>query len=135
MSAFMVEDKVINTVVSWLSVKKYDNRDFVGLARKLETEKDEKEFAESMFQLNIKAIEQRYGEGQAKEFRPLDFEYKFNLPVSDIITLKALKCLLYQCSEGDVPETQLFKDLESLEYDIMNIIIRAIPEYDQAPWG
>jgi hypothetical protein len=43
--------------------------------------------------------------------------------------------LLYQCSEGDVPEQSLFKALESIISSIANEIIQAMPDYEQAPWG
>lgn len=48
---------------------------------------------------------------------------------------KAISCLLYQCSEGNVPETSLFGELAKLRNDLAGIIVCGLPEYEAAPWG
>ena len=48
---------------------------------------------------------------------------------------KALTCLRYQCSEGNVTETVLYKKLCECIADVANEIVTGLPEYDAAVWG
>jgi hypothetical protein len=89
-----------------------------------------------MFQLNIKAIDSRYGKGEARQFRPLDYHYQVTEPVPLVQVLKSLQCWLYQCCEGDVPETDLYKLFDNdVQLYLMNEIIDTLPEYRDAYWG
>lgn len=49
--------------------------------------------------------------------------------------LKSLVCLHYQCSEGDVVETSLFKELDRAIRQIAVDIVSNTPEYQKAEWG
>lgn len=49
--------------------------------------------------------------------------------------LKACECLRYQCTEGDVPETSLFRALDALCEHIAREIAHATPAYKAAAWG
>lgn len=133
MSAYMVDDKTINKIISFLqndsNMKWYMN----GL--KLDTDEQCEELGKQMFDLNVSGVNSRYGEKQAETFRPLDYQYKYELPDKPIQALKSLQCFLYQCSEGDVVEMQLYKTLTRFERAIMSHIIASLPEYDQAKWA
>lgn len=123
MSAYIVQDKTINQIVT-----------HVHLSRDLEWLKQE--FAEAigpcenfgpdlgraLFLMNIDAITARYGKGQAKEFRTLD--YKFRLEsASELRVYHAIAELVYQCSEGAVPESKLYKLLVELKAAVADSII------------
>jgi hypothetical protein len=140
MSAFMVEDTTINYVVNWLR-RNIDQFSLIphklkelgfdtsvqGWAEKL---------GQAMFQLNIKAVNARYGDGEAAEFRKLDYRFEHTEAVSLVQVLKSLRCWLYQCCEGDVPETKLYGLFDTdVRMYLMDKIITALPEYDQAEWG
>jgi hypothetical protein len=107
MSAFMVEDKTINSVVTWLTREMQTSRFTLdGLAQEYGVDLtgdgwDEK-LAHAMFQLNCDGVNARYGEGEAEKFRPLNFTYKPEIQYSLLQVLKSLQCWNYQCSEGDV---------------------------------
>ena len=141
MSAFIVEDKTINTVLAFI---KTDSAKNAHIYRPLEndianltfnTPDALKALGNMMFDLNIRAVEALYGKGQAKKFRPLDYQYAAKLPPSRIQVFKSLKCWLYQCSEGDVPETDLFKAFYEVSGNMAKHIVTRMPEFDAATWG
>jgi hypothetical protein len=47
---------------------------------------------------------------------------------------RAIACLRYQCAEGDVPETDLFKALTLIEQKLCVVIVGLLPEYERALW-
>lgn len=74
--------------------------------------------------MNVVAIEVRYGEGEAAKFRALDYHFTLK-PASARQVYEAIKELQYQCSEGNVPETALFKALVSLRLAVAEEIIES----------
>lgn len=88
-----------------------------------------------MFQLNIAGVNARYGEGEARHFRELNYHYT---PAhgSAVQVLKSLQCWLYQCREGNVVKKPLYRFFHDVvEPHLMGSIIRDLPEYEQAAWG
>lgn len=142
MSAFIVEDEIINRIVSWCNVKAmaslhdFNVRPLTELGYRLDTELGCKRLAEEMFTLNCDSIEQRYGKGQAETFRPLDFKFRFTGFSSNIYqVLKSLRCFLYQCCEGNIPkQNALYKALEKLSDNICYTIATSNPQYENAKW-
>ena len=113
MSAFMVGDQTINRVVTWLTREVSTSHfEIDRLARKygidLGSSNWDAKLAKAMFQLNCDGVNQRYGEGEAEKFRPLNFQYKPEDCFSLVQFLKSLQCWMYQCCEGDVPQTKLY---------------------------
>lgn len=146
MSAFIVEDKTINRVVSWCNVVGmaghvhkyfYCIKPLIELGYKLDTELGCKRLAEEMFTLNCEGVEERYGEGQAEEFRPLDFNYHFTGSGINIYQLvKSLRCFLYQCCEGDIPElNSLYHALDKVSMEICYHIVTRSDRYEAAEWN
>ncbi|MFH1309767.1 MAG: hypothetical protein ABIH85_03695 [Candidatus Omnitrophota bacterium] len=147
MSAYVVEDKTINKIVSWLEYQvRYNRGDFISahwlkkkfseLGYDLEKKEEFARLAEDMFGLNVLAIEERYGNGEAEKFRALNFKYVWNMNNAVISMLKGLRCWIYQCSEGDVPEnSKLYKLWDDLSGIIAMRIISRSPEYENADWG
>jgi len=139
MSAFIVEDSTINKVVAWLH---FNIREVPRIARKLkaigfDADADgwEEKLARAMFDLNVQAVNERYGEGEAAKFRPLNFASKLVPPPSTITAIKALHCWHYQCTEGEVPEDELYKLMEELDYTMLYKVVSATTEYERAAWG
>src|ERR671919_463769 len=134
MSAFMVADTTINNVVNWLWNE--SNR-FSLIPRKLkELGFDmskagwEENLGQAMFQLNISGVEARYGKSEAEKFRNLDYQYRMTRPVPLAQVLKSLQCWLYQCWEGDVPETELYRLFATdVQLYLMSKIIDTMPAY------
>jgi hypothetical protein len=140
MSAFMVADETINRVITWLSWEKTRSQWFkkkVEDALQIDTSKHywEEELGKAMFQLNIDGVNDRYGEGEAKTFRALNYRYT---PAhgSKIQVLKSLQCWLYQCMEGTVIKKPLYQFFDIfVEPHFMSSIISDLPEYNRAEWG
>jgi hypothetical protein len=133
MSAFVVDDSTINRVVTAIC---YGGVDHDWSRHELErtmnydlTVRDGcTALAQAMHDLNVEAVNQRYNEHTApKEIRFT--ETSFGNPCA---VLKSLECWLYQCSEGNVPETQLFQEMEKIRNNIARQIARALPEYENA---
>jgi hypothetical protein len=140
MSAFMVEDKTINRVVNYL---RYDNDSGHWTKTRLEREAgiilngkttEADKLARAMFDLNVRAVEDRYGEGEAKTFRALDFKPDY-AGGSRMQVLKSLRCWLYQCTEGDVPETPLYQIMDDYSNRLAYAIVSSLPEFEAAEWG
>lgn len=90
-----------------------------------------------LFNLNVQAVCERYSDN---EFEQATF--KFVPPASRskeraewISYYKALQCLKYQCSEGEVPKLDEYKALEKLIGDFACYIVDKMPEYEKAQWG
>ena len=140
MSAFMVEDQTINRVVTWLTREVKTQFSYIDrIARKYEVdlvgEKWTEKLANAMFQLNCDGVNARYGEGEAEKFRPLNFTYKPEGDTFRVQVLKSLQCWMYQCNEGDVPQTKLYRFFEEVENYLALQIVMDLPEYDKAKWG
>ena len=140
MSAFMVEDKTINSIVTWLTGEVATSHCTLDqLARTydvdLTSDKWDETLANAMFQLNCDGVNARYGEGEAEKFRPLNFTYRPEDCSSLVQVLKSLQCWNYQCSEGDVPETKLYQFFEEVEHHLALKIVMNLPEYEKAKWG
>ncbi len=143
MSAYVVEDETINGFVSFVfrnnlsySDKYYyclfPLREAGYLANDPGTDAEfaAKRLAEEMFTLNCDAVEQRYGEGQAKEFRPLDFKFRKNLVDNVYHALKSVTSWLYQCTEGKAPESALYQAIESVRNKIAWHLIQGTKQYE-----
>jgi hypothetical protein len=123
MSAFIIEDKVINSVVFTLaSYRGYGDFPLMQTIAKeqaldLRKREDCEKLGNAMFALNCSAIDQRYGADQAKEFRDLDYSYRLEPHQSTMQAYKSLGCWLYQCAEGDIRRTGYDVDYRSV-YDL-----------------
>jgi hypothetical protein len=143
MSAFIVADNTINTIVNWLDNALAEAYGTITIRQKLQEMGFDASVAgwaerlgHAMFQLNVIAVDARYGGGEAKKFRPLDYRYKLTHTVPLVQVLKSLQCWLYQCNEGDVPQTALYGLFDNdVQLYLMTEIINALPEYQNAYWG
>lgn len=136
MSAYVVQDEVINRVVSYLSHA--HSLDWIRreisekLGVDITTHAGQEELARAMFALNCNAVEQRYGDGEASSFRALDFQYKRDLHANNMQAYKSLGTWRYQCGEGDVPDTSvLFQVMTEVYADLAHMIVRGMKEYER----
>jgi hypothetical protein len=142
MSAYIVADKTINNVVNWLR-RDVDLDRFSHIPHKLTelgfdtgTSGWAERLGYAMFQLNIIAVDARYGSGESAKFRKLDYRYQVIEPVPLVQVLKSLQCWLYQCNEKDVPTTALYGLFDNeVQLYLMTEIIDTLPEYQNAEWG
>ncbi len=140
MSAHIVDDACINRIVYYfwfLHTSSFPRRELACITS-LETEVGEQKLAGEMFMLNCQAVDQRYpGHAQSMPdaFRPLDFKYSPVLS-TEMQVYKSLSCWLYQCSEGNIPETsELYKVMDRIKDYMAGKIVSELPEYQAAQWG
>ena len=139
MSAFIVEDKTINKIVTWLAYSQdasWDRRQIEKLGYDLSKRFSVEKLAKDMFALNCRAVDARYGQGEAEKFRELNFQFREEHMETEISILKAINCWHYQCSEGrEIPEHPLYKAMDRLSNGIAQGIVSRLPQYDKAVWG
>jgi len=135
MSSFIVADSSINSIASFL----YRDLDADHIKRKLATLNIalQDELGEEMYRLNLAAVDVRYGDYSAGAMGACSkVDYTF-APVcaGKVPVIKALACWLYQCSEGQVPETELYKIMRQYQGELAMSIIRESPEWAAAEWA
>jgi hypothetical protein len=142
MSAYIVDDKTINKVVSYFAQKAYSNAAyFTGRPIREDAnynlfyQDDCRDLANDMFKLNCQAVKARYGKGQAEEFRPLNFRYRTESPGTKMAVYKALQCWKYQCSEGNIPDSKLYKVMSKVLDRLAHEIVQDLPVYQKTNWG
>lgn len=87
------------------------------------------------FIMNRNAVVQRYNEKEDSDYIKLPDNVNWdNMSLNKFQCLKSMECLHYQCSEGNVPETKLYKFLSELIELWKNYIIEELPEYEKAQW-
>ena len=91
---------------------------------------------------NLSALEARYGKVKTAEmYDGKDYEeghdiWEFGIGVQPwhYQLLKSLHCFLYQCNEGNVPSTPIYKAVAKLAEVLADFIICNQPEYKNAEW-
>ena len=137
--SYIVDDKTINKVVSYLYAKAkgpdstaYPALDKMGY--NLINPVDLKRLAHAMFNLNVDAIQARYGEADGEGFPLPSFTYVFT-PATQIEVIKAVECWKYQCTEGELPSTFLYKAMKQTLSLLCSDYIHQLDEYEATPWG
>src|SRR5947208_3499269 len=100
MSAFIVENKTINRIVTWLAREvrtSYSTMERIARKYRIDITGDnwQENLANAMFQLNCDGVNARYGKGQAEQFRSHNFTYKTEMYFSLVQVLKSLQCWMY----------------------------------------
>lgn len=135
MSAFMVEKDTINRIVCFL---RHTNK-FTFTLRKLgelglSPIDNPDKLGQAMYKMNADAIFERYGDN-TKETIDNFYHYE-TIDSSEMQVLKSLQCYLYQCSEGNIPETnELYKILNRFEHDFLSEIVSRSQMYKITFWG
>lgn len=92
-----------------------------------------RDFAQKCFAANVRAVNQRYEEHTLPAI--LQFNKPSGLPKwSDVQLFKHLECLSYQCAEGDVTDSEIYKQLEALIGSIARAVVGRGDQYDMAKW-
>jgi hypothetical protein len=141
-SAFLVEERTISKILSQLDtyIRRAGNMGVEWVKKEMEpkvrvdcSDPDWKtKLGQKMWDLNQLSLKHRYGDRKRKLI------YTFQ-PVlcTHIEAFKALQCWIYQCTEGDIPETsalyQFFDKVLIPEW--AEFIVMRTPEYDGVGWG
>lgn len=132
MSAFFVEANTVADAVACLreagTVPKHPNHELT-----------DKELGTLLYMINAEALVQRYDDDPDKY---LDDINGYNEPAASDDKwqrLKSLHCLIYQCSEGTVPENALYKLMTAADAVLTAKLgvkdVYGVKEYNAAEWG
>jgi hypothetical protein len=138
MSAYVVDEKTINKVITFLD-NDQEMRSYLHhqLNLDLDTRDKAQDFGNKLMALNIQAVNERYDEHEpvvSKILRAIGYQFHYEL-TDRIGAYKALRCLIYQCSEGDVPKTELYHSLEKISDYMAHSIVSSLKVYEERPWG
>ncbi len=144
MSAFIISEKCMRNIIYNL----FWNHDFKNLSSIFKyndyrvidehEHKDLHKLALELYQMNREAVKQRYNEPKNSDYIKIPdcekIDWTSNGKLDKYQALKSMQCLRYQCSEGNVPKTKLYKFLNQIIEYWMDYIINEIPEYKNAGW-
>ena len=134
MSAFIVSKGCMTNVVLGLRLAKVEIKDHDTLTAGGLTK-----LGRNLYKMNRKAILARYGRCSDGTEEIMTFEIN-SIPIEyshlDLIQIiKSMRCFLYQCSEGNVWESKLFKQVDFASGEIAQGIVATLPEYGKARWN
>jgi hypothetical protein len=130
MSAYLVEKETIDKV-SFLLKRQGARFQTEKLILEAFGVKDENGLGQKLWDMNRKAVNQRYNEKRKAE----KYVYKFCFNIEPVQSFKAMQCLLYQCSEGNVPKSKTYKTLELFVCAAARGIVENLKAYETAKWG
>ncbi len=141
MSAYMVDNSTISRIVS--AFEKYhkgSGQNPTIHCPELLQGLDPQKMGEALYRMNERAIIARYGEESVKEFaegRPGGSGFVFQRDnLSNMMQdLKSIRCLIYQCSEGEVFKEELYKQIDAYSGDLALAIVSRLPQYESARWA
>lgn len=97
-----------------------------------------------LFTLNVEAVMQRYPDTQDNPGDLPGMDGAAALPLTYVHTrspsrglvdgYKAIRCLMYQCSEGDADKSEVFRALNDAAGQVAYAIVATMPEYERAAW-
>ncbi|MDP8218435.1 MAG: hypothetical protein P9M03_06895, partial [Candidatus Theseobacter exili] len=140
--AYIVENRTINTIVSYCYLKsigdEWNAREISDLF-KIDTTEDgsDAQLGQYLLDMNIAAIQEKYPDEDPASFRDLDYVYEFDADriTNEYAVYAAIKCLLYQCSEGDIVKSELYEAIEGLLNFVARQIIEVSKQYQDVTWG
>ena len=149
MSAYVVDNSTIHKIVAYLRrfpdkmpggqhIQAKEDRYQCGPREVGKPRRDAwAEFGTELRLLNVAAVEDRYPDHDELPgvIGENEYTHKDVMIPSDIVAHKALGCFLYQCAEGNVPETELYQVMETTYNGIAYHIISELPAWQAASWG
>jgi len=139
MSAFMVNTNVMAKVVTaiLLNLDTFDGESThrtALLAAPTHAQKEaSSKIGRKLFLMNRRALHARY---VCSDDNPLpQFVFERWADATPVEQFKAIHCLLYQCAEGNVPESPLYDELNRAAGELAQRIVQDLPDYDKASWG
>lgn len=146
MSAFVIDPSTMHRVIRGIC-RAGVCQNFAGFST--EPAQNYDRIGRALFALNIEAVNQRYPDTRAcadnlpgmvgceafPETYTYDNDFRTLLSLgAKTDAYKAITCLIYQCSEGNVPETALYRELEAVAGSLAANIVAHLPEYEAASW-
>lgn len=140
MSAFMVSDLTYDSVALTLG-KWSTNSDMMHMMDMFTSDENRNPldivdvFVTKLKICNVEALQQRYPDHPDMWKEPTPVMAVDGRMLEKVELFKQLTCISYQLSEGDVPESHVYKQLDKLSELLAYHIVVTLPEYDEAYWG
>lgn len=131
MSAFIVDTDTMHRCIAGVLAVREDLPHVAPTLAKLVD--DPLALASALYALNESAVLQRYPGDPDFSATPR-YNHKIAL-CSKVAAYKALRCLRYQCSEGEADKSPLYAELTAVIGSLAEAIVSALPEYARAAWG
>lgn len=132
MSAYIVSDHHINTLVSWATGRHGNDavRYYWGNRSRDVRHEGAKRIASVLYSQNVRSVNFLYDDKED----PNTFVFKhvpFVLDLAPVQIIKACHCLAYQsCETSDWQETEAYAILKAIE----SAAVHSLPGYDDADW-
>jgi len=128
MSAFVISDKHINSMLSWAN-RKMDGISYGGKIYSFKNTEDLQAMAQAMLNENYRSVNFRYAHHGHTE--PHEIIFNFEHIHDPVQVIKACHCFNYQCCETSDWEKSFAYIIN--EY-ILSHATRCLPGYDDAEW-
>ena len=134
MSAFLVSDETINVFVSY--VCQHPPQDLAALRNPLRAGDtlEPSGLGQACWDLNAAALMARYDDNWQDLAGDQPYQWREPPAGTAVMAYRALRCWLYQCSEGDIVEGPLYQAMERYRDWLAHEIVQALPQYEAAPW-
>lgn len=131
MSAWIVPDATMHDAVAAIMERKHPSGMFLGIY--LDKPDAPDLIGRALFHLNHQAMFERYGE-LVPEIETIRYKFNRNAASSNVLQRQqSLRCLRYQCMEGDVIESPNFLELTAV-YN-QGIDLQARRGFENTKWG
>lgn len=134
MSAYLVNDSCITNTINGIKELRKEGRLGGGLFAGINLdEKDaESRIGRLLVGMNERAVNACYPE---EPMADAGYHYRASMPCRLVQSYKSAQCLRYQCSEGEEPNSDLYKALDSAVDAMAAELVSRMPEYGTATWG
>lgn len=138
MSAFLVSSATVDVILSQLQLR--DGETLARLFASFTAPNDPRDALDALgrlvLTLNVDALRACYPKASHVDEERQAAGYTFTArPETAGYALRQLDCLLYQLSEGDVPERPLYAALADMRRILADRVLEDVPSYARAPWG
>ena len=139
MSSFMCSPVTIYVISDHLfTLRKLTELKELGLIKKDPLSVERVDLFNLLYQMNKKALIERYGEGVEDliGYEMLDGFYRARREygekeelIPDLVLYYKINCFLYQCAEGKVADSPLYKYIDNDQAYLARDIVMQLPEY------
>jgi len=132
MSAYVVSDLTINRFLAGLREGQFK----IDMDSNATLTEDElKRLGGKMREMNVKAVDERYGPDPEGMIPEDPYRYRRMEDVDMMQAYKSLQCFLYQCMEGDIDRCRLYKCLEYVSGQMASFLLNETKDYQNAQWA
>lgn len=143
MSAYIVDDNTINRIIAGFEYVEQTRGDRMPRPHGYAVTQHETpaELGQAMRDMNVKAVKARYPNDKLlpgpvdENGNTPDYVYHSVMPLPPVAMYKSIQWFLYQCTEGDIDDSDLYIQLDEYLDRLAHFIVQRLEAYEKAPWG